>query len=184
MEFDKKGLHEGQHTFDLSLKATTCKNSRELTNSSKELVYVLPWSTAKIAEISLSYLFTLRWLGTSASSHPVKKLYNSNIFQISALKMKFCTTILALAQVAIACNAANVPIEISPKGFIEELTLEQQHCLVIGNFRFRFRPKFRFRYAFRFRFRFRYSSNFRFKSRFRSITSTASPVFIIPQAVL
>jgi hypothetical protein len=100
-----------------------------LTNSSKELVYVLPWSTVKIAEISLSYLFTLRWLGTSALSHPVKKLYNSNIFQISALKMKFCTTILALALAAIACNAANVPLETSPKGFIEELTLEQQQCL-------------------------------------------------------
>ncbi len=43
--------------------------------------------------------------------------------------MKFCTTILALALVAIACNAANIPVEISPKGFLEELTKEQQQCL-------------------------------------------------------
>ena len=43
--------------------------------------------------------------------------------------MTFCTTFLALALVAIVCNAANVPLEISPKGFSDELTKEQQHCL-------------------------------------------------------
>ena len=35
--------------------------------------------------------------------------------------------------------------------------------VVIGNFRFRFRPKFRFWYEFRFRF----SSSFRFRPKFR-----------------
>ncbi len=43
--------------------------------------------------------------------------------------MSFYTTVLALSLVAIVCNAANVPLEISPKGFSDELTIEQQHCL-------------------------------------------------------
>jgi hypothetical protein len=45
--------------------------------------------------------------------------------------MKFCTATfaLALALAAIVCSATNVPDEISPKHFIEELTKKQKHCI-------------------------------------------------------
>ncbi len=43
--------------------------------------------------------------------------------------MKFCTATFALALAAIVCSATNVPDEISPKHFIEELTKEQKHCI-------------------------------------------------------
>jgi hypothetical protein len=44
--------------------------------------------------------------------------------------MSFYTTLLALSIVVIVCHAANVPAEVSPKDFFEELTKEQQQCIL------------------------------------------------------
>ncbi len=47
-EKHKEVRSEKVNTLDSSIKVETCKNSCELTNSSKELVYVLPRSTINI----------------------------------------------------------------------------------------------------------------------------------------
>jgi hypothetical protein len=44
--------------------------------------------------------------------------------------MRFYTALLPLSIVVIACNTANVPVEVSPKDFFEELTKEQHECLI------------------------------------------------------
>jgi hypothetical protein len=67
----KEVRREKVNNLDSPLKVATCKNSCDMTNSSKKLVYVLPRSTIKITETSSSYLFALCGLGTSALSHPV-----------------------------------------------------------------------------------------------------------------